>query len=59
VASFARYEEAELAVVRLSDLDFPVERVAIIGQDLQTIEQVTGTMDYSRDQAARLLGTEI
>jgi hypothetical protein len=48
VASFARYEEAERAVDRLSDLDFPVERVAILGQDLQTIEQVTGTMDYPR-----------
>jgi hypothetical protein len=48
VASFARYEDAERAVDRLSDLGFPVERVAIIGQDLQTVEQVTGKMDYPR-----------
>jgi hypothetical protein len=48
VASFDSYEEAERAVDRLSDLDFPVERVAIIGQDLQTIEQVTGKLDYPR-----------
>jgi hypothetical protein len=48
VASFDSYAEAEKAVDRLSDLDFPVERVAIIGQDLQTIEQVTGKMDYPR-----------
>jgi hypothetical protein len=48
VASFDRYEEAELAVDRLSDRGFPVERVAIIGQDLQTVEQVTGKMTYPR-----------
>lgn len=48
IASFTTYEEAERAVDRLSDLDFPVERVAIIGQDLQTVEQVTGKMNYPR-----------
>jgi hypothetical protein len=48
IASFDTYEAAERAVDRLSDLDFPVERVAIIGQDLQTVEQVTGKMDYPR-----------
>ena len=48
IASFDTYEAAERAVDRLSDLDFPVERVAIIGQDLQTIEQVTGKLDYPR-----------
>jgi hypothetical protein len=48
VASFATYQEAESAVDRLADLDFPVERVAIIGQELETVEQVTGTMDYPR-----------
>jgi hypothetical protein len=48
IASFGRYDDAERAVDRLSDLGFPVERVAIIGQDLQTVEQVTGKMDYPR-----------
>jgi hypothetical protein len=48
VASFTSYAEAERAVDRLADQDFPVHRVAIIGQDLQTIEQVTGKMDYPR-----------
>jgi hypothetical protein len=48
VASFTSYAEAERAVDRLADLDFPVERVAIVGQDLQTVEQVTGKMDYPR-----------
>ena len=48
VASFDSYADAERAVDKLSDLGFPVERVAIIGQDLQTIEQVIGKMDYPR-----------
>jgi hypothetical protein len=48
IASFGRYDDAERAVDRLSDLGFPVERVAIIGQDLQTVEQVTGKMNYPR-----------
>jgi hypothetical protein len=47
VASFRTYEEAERAVDRLADLDFPVERVAILGQDLHTVEQVTGKLDYA------------
>ena len=46
VASYTSYADAERAVDRLADLDFPVERVAIIGQDLQTVEQVTGKLDY-------------
>jgi hypothetical protein len=45
VASYATYEEAERAVDRLADLDFPVARVAIVGQDLQTVEQVLGKVD--------------
>ena len=48
VASFTAYADAERAVDRLADHDFPVERVAIIGQDLQTVEQVVGKMDYPR-----------
>jgi hypothetical protein len=48
IASFATYEEAERAVDRLADLDFPVQRVAIVGQDLHTVEQVTGKMDYPK-----------
>ncbi len=48
VASYTSYADAERAVDRLADLDFPVERVAIVGQDLQTVEQVTGKMDYPR-----------
>jgi hypothetical protein len=46
VASYTSYADAERAVDLLADHDFPVERVAIVGQDLQTVEQVTGKLDY-------------
>ncbi|MEU6765643.1 general stress protein [Streptomyces sp. NPDC046853] len=48
IASYKTYEEAERTVDHLSDQGFPVERVAIIGQDLRLVEQVTGRMDYGR-----------
>lgn len=46
IAVFDDYAAAERAVDRLSDLRFPVERVAIIGQDLKLVEQVTGRANY-------------
>jgi hypothetical protein len=46
VAVFTNYADAERAVDRLSDLGFPVERVAIIGHDLEMAEQVTGRLTY-------------
>ena len=48
IASFTRYEEAQELVDRLSDNGFPVDRVAIVGRDLQYVEQVTGRMTYGR-----------
>ncbi len=46
IAVFNNYADAERAVDRLSDLGFPVERAAIIGHDLQVVEQVTGRLTY-------------
>ena len=48
VASFETYAAAQRAVDFLSDRKFPVERVAIVGEGLQTIEQVTGRLDWGR-----------
>jgi hypothetical protein len=48
VASFTRYDEAERAVDRLADLQFPVERVAIVGHDVKLVERVTGRMTAGR-----------
>ena len=46
IGVFTNYADAERAVDRLSDLGFPVERTAIIGHDLQMVEQVTGRLNY-------------
>lgn len=48
VATYSTYPEAQRAVDYLSDEKFPVERTAIIGEGLKTIEQVTGRLDWGR-----------
>jgi uncharacterized membrane protein len=47
VASFSTYRDAERAVDYLSDNNFPVDRVSIVGRDLEFVEQVTGRMTYA------------
>lgn len=53
VSSVRQYEDAEHAVDWLSDHDFPVERVSIIGTGMRYVENVTGRMTTGR---AALLG---
>jgi hypothetical protein len=53
VTSVRRYEDAEHAVDYLSDHEFPVEHVSIVGSGLRYVEQVTGRMSTGR---AALLG---
>lgn len=48
VASYGNYQEAQRAVDYLSDQKFPVERVAIVGEGLRLVEQVTGRLDIGR-----------
>lgn len=48
VATYATYPEAQRAVDYLSDQHFPVERLAIVGEGLKTVEQVTGRLDWGR-----------
>ena len=48
VATYGTYPEAERAVDHLSDNDFPVERVAIVGTGLKTVEQVQGRVTTGR-----------
>ncbi|MBT2388773.1 glycine zipper family protein [Streptomyces sp. ISL-1] len=48
IATYATYAEAERAVDYLSDQGFPVERVAVIGRDLQLVEQVVGRLNYGK-----------
>jgi hypothetical protein len=50
VASFDNYAEAEAAVDHLADRHFPVERIAIVGRDVQLVEQVRGRLTYPRQR---------
>lgn len=52
VASYPTYPQAERAVDHLADHGFPVEHVAIVGQGLKTVEQVTGRFGWA-DAAIR------
>src|SRR5215207_714419 len=48
VAGYDTYAEAQRAVDRLSDADFPVERVQIVGRDVELVETVTGRLTNAR-----------
>ena len=48
IASYTQYLDAQRAVDYLSDQKFPVERTAIVGEGLKTVEQVTGRLDWNR-----------
>jgi hypothetical protein len=48
IASYTDYQDAERAVDWLSDQGFAVERGAIIGTGLRSVEQVTGRMTIGR-----------
>jgi hypothetical protein len=56
VASFPTYEEAQRAVDYLSDEKFPVERVAIVGEGLRLVEQITGRLTWWKAALGGLLG---
>ncbi|MDO5737109.1 MAG: hypothetical protein Q4P15_11615 [Propionibacteriaceae bacterium] len=42
VGQYKQYEEAQAAVDFLSDNQFPVENLMIVGADLKTVERITG-----------------
>lgn len=48
VAAYSTYLEAQRAVDHLSDRQFPVQYVTIVGTDLRMVERVTGRLSYSR-----------
>lgn len=56
VASFQMYEEAQRAVDYLADEKFPVERVAIVGEGLHLVEQITGRLTWWKAALGGLLG---
>ncbi|MGH2985906.1 MAG: general stress protein [Solirubrobacterales bacterium] len=53
VGTYGSYREAERVVDFLSDKGFPVERAAIVGTGLKTVEQIAGRLTTGR---AALLG---
>ncbi|HWS57427.1 MAG TPA: general stress protein [Actinotalea sp.] len=54
IAAYATYLEAQGAVDHLSDKEFPVQNVTIVGTDLRMVERVTGRLTYSRVALAGL-----
>jgi hypothetical protein len=55
VASFGDYGQAQAAVDSLAKADFPVKSVSIVGSDLKSVENVTGTMSYGKSALAGAL----
>jgi hypothetical protein len=57
VGTFPTYARAQEAVDYLSDNEFPVENVTIVGTDLRLVEQVTGRLTRGKViQTAALAG---
>lgn len=54
IAAYDTYLEAQKAVDHLSDKEFPVQNVTIVGTDLRMVERVTGRLTYSRVALAGL-----
>ncbi|GAB4099902.1 ECF transporter S component [Sinomonas halotolerans] len=48
VGSYTSYLDAQKAVDYLADQQFPVELVAIVGNELKLVERVTGRLSYPR-----------
>jgi hypothetical protein len=55
LAVFEKYEDAQRAVDTLSDQQFPVENVLIVGTDLKQMERVTGRLTRGRVAVGGLL----
>jgi len=48
VGTFETYPEAQACVDRLAKAEFDVSKVAIVGNDLKTVERVTGKLSYGK-----------
>ncbi len=55
VGSYATYAEAQKAVDYLSDNQFPVQQVTIVGVDLMQVERVTGRLTWGKVLVGGLL----
>lgn len=48
IGSYPTYEAAQRAVDYLSDNQFPVQQVTIVGVDLMQVERVTGRLNWAK-----------
>lgn len=48
LGTYDSYPEAQKAVNTLAKADFPVGQISIVGNDLKTVERVTGRLTYAR-----------
>ncbi|MFD1714254.1 general stress protein [Amnibacterium flavum] len=55
VASYETYVEAQQAVDQLVKVDFAVQDVSIVGNDLKSVERVTGKLTWGRAAGAGAL----
>lgn len=51
IGTYDTYPEAQQIVDRLAHAEFDVSQLAIIGNDLKTVERVTGRLSYGRAAA--------
>ena len=52
LATYDSYEEAQKAVDRLAHADFPVQAASIVGNDMKSVERVTGRLSWGRAAGA-------
>lgn len=52
LGTYASYPEAQAVVETLAKREFPVSELSIIGNDLKTVERVTGKLTYARAAGA-------
>jgi hypothetical protein len=48
ISTYDHYADAMHAVDRLARADFPVSQVSILGNDMRSVERVTGKLTYGR-----------
>jgi hypothetical protein len=52
IATYDSYEGAQEAVDRLAHADFPVREASIVGNDMKSVERVTGRLSWGRAAGA-------
>ncbi|PZF56961.1 ECF transporter S component [Curtobacterium sp. MCSS17_008] len=55
LGTYDSYPDAQRVVAKLAEADFPVAKISIVGNDLKTVERVTGKMTYGRAAIAGAL----